>query len=387
MAFGIKYFVLNKSSDWKERSVIDNLHFDEDKLISNANTDKGVYISASFDSLQSENIWHRLRLEANRPQNVVIQLKLYASDSLYSMIPGKTEFGDEEVLIDDYLLDDNVGIDDKIKLFDYLGAKEFENPNDLVLFEFRGRYMWICLEITNYNKNIAKISEIKLEFPGFSFVDYLPQIYRGNDKNSFLSRFLFIFQSLYTDLEDEIDKMPNLFDPIHVNEEFLSWITEWFSIKDRYIWGEEKLRLLLCNAIDLYKIKGTKESIKRIVEIYIGETPIIIEQFEVIENEYYKKSKKHIENLFGNNSYTFSVIIKTDKQITSDMYLELLKIINRFKPIDTICNLVVLNNEIYLDYHCYLGLNSYISPNKSIILNDQNEALTKLIIADSDDLK
>ena len=61
-----------------------------------------------------------------------------------------------------------------------------------------------------------------------------------------------------------------------------------------------------------------------------------------------------------------------------------MRIINRFKPIDTICNLVILNNEIYLDYHCYLGINSYVAGNEKIVLDENDSSSTQLLLVNSD---
>lgn len=386
MDSGTKYFILNQKTEWKKNGIIENLLFNEDSMISNnKNSNNGFYITTSFDSLQEENIWHRLRLEANIPQNAILKLRIYASDSLYTLVPGKTEYGDNKISMDEYLKDVNIAIKDKLRLFDYLEAKEFENPSDLVLFEFKGRYLWICMEFINYNTNVIEINKLKIETMGMSFVEYLPQIYRGRgETDSFLSRFLFIFQSLYTDLNDEIDKIPRIFAPEQVDGKFLNWLAQWFSIEDVYIWGEEKLRILLKNIIELYKIKGTKECIKKVIKIYLGEVPIIVEQFEVADNDLYIKSKENIENLFGDNGYVFTVILKTNKSIEPETYAELMKIISRFKPIDTICNLVVLNNEIYLDYHCYLEVNSYLESNKNIVLDNNEQNATQLLLVNSD---
>ena len=85
---------------------------------------------------------------------------------------------------------------------------------------------------------------------------------------------------------------------------------------------------------------------------------------------YYRSSKEHIENLYGSNKYVFSVIIPTKDPIGPETYAELLRIINMMKPIDSICNLVVLNNEIYLDHHCYLGVNTYTSRSEQIVLEN-----------------
>ena len=44
-----------------------------------------------------------------------------------------------------------------------------------------------------------------------------------------------------------------------------------------------------------------------------------------------------------------------------DDYANVLNIIKNNAPINAVCNLVVLTNNISLGCHCYIGLNSYIS--------------------------
>lgn len=380
MAIGAKSYVLNRRDDWEERSVLYNFAFDGDDLVSqNTSGENAVYISSAFDSMQAETVWHRLRLDADIPQNTQVKVRVYASDSLNAMLPGIVMYGDDPVPFDEHLMRKDIAPAQKIAWFDYLGAKVFENPSDVVLYQFTGRYLWICIETISYSEEIARFKNLKIEFPRMCFVEYLPQIYRGGiDKNTFLSRFISVFQSLYIDLEDKIDNIPQMFDPKTVDPQFLTWLTEWFSIKDNYLWETEKLREILDNAVRLYKIKGTKQAISEIVKLYVGVEPIIVEQFDVVNNDYYDRCKEHIEKLFGKNSYTFSVIVKPDKTITSEEYVELIRVINSFKPIDSICNLVILNSEMYLDHHCYLGINSCAAQNQYIVL-DENTTRPNLV--------
>lgn len=376
MASGTKYFILNRSSDWQENSFIENLDFKDDMMVSKDDTsENGLYISSSFDSGNVETVWHRLRLDLESPQNTQVRIKIYANDSLEIDIPDGIDYGNSSLMmLDEYLLNEDIPSATKLNVLNEIGAKTFDNPSDLVLYEFTGRYLWICIETISYSDEITKIKKLKLEFPRISFVDYLPQIYRGGtDKNTFLARFISIFQSIYVDFEDRIDRMPMMFDPQKVDSEFLEWLTDWFLIKNSYIWSEEKLRDLLRKCVTIYKKKGTKKALQQMIEMYIESTPIIVEQFSVVDNDYYRNSKEHIQSLFGSNQYTFSVIINTDDNITSETYVELLRIINMMKPIDSICNLVILNNEIYLDHHCYLGINTYASKSENIVLENNSE--------------
>ena len=128
-------------------------------------------------------------------------------------------------------------------------------------------------------------------------------------------------------------------------------------------------------------MKGTKRSISKIVEEYLGIEPVIVEQFDVKNNMYYHSNKEIVEKLYGDNGYVFTVMIPQAHVKDSETYTELLRIINSVKPIDSICNLVVLNDQMYLDSHCYLGINSFITKNEKLILNKNRDA-NNLVIQD-----
>lgn len=383
MASGAKYFILNRESDWIQSGILKNLDFKDDSLVFRSKDgDSGVYISKPFDSLQMGTIWHRLRLNVVLPGSASYKIKIYASDTPEVRLPekerNKSLIGD----INEYLEDDSIDIGRKIDLFDFIGAKSYESPTDILLYEFKGRYLWICLEIVSYENELSFINSLKLEFPRVSFIDYLPEIYRkGEKEDSFLARFLGIFQSVYVDIEDEIDCVALKFDADRTSKDFLNWIASWLSIEDASIWGEKRLRKLIKESVKIYKMKGTKKAVAKIVREYIGIEPIIIEQFDVKENMYYYKQKDVVERLYGDNGYIFTVLIPQAHVKDTETYVELLKIINSVKPVDSICNLVILTDQIYLDNHCYIGMNSFITKNENLALDLKQRDTNNLFIS------
>lgn len=384
MASGAKSFVINRESDWRSGSIISNVGFNDDVLVSQNNGENGVYISEAFDSGQYETIWHRLNINMRIPGGGVVNIRMYASDSEDILIPSSNEKGLSKVNMNDFIKDKNTDINRKIDVLDYIGAQKYENTNDLLMFNLKGRYLWLCIEIINYERERVRIDSVKIEFPRVSFVDYLPDIYKENSPpDSFLARYLGIFQSMYVDLEEKIDNTPIQFDTEKTNKDFLNWIADWLSIKNASIWGEKKLRTLIKESVKIYKMKGTKASIAKIVKEYAGIEPIIVEQFDIKDNEYYNKCKKQIENLFGDNGYVFTVILSNDYISDTQEYIELLKVIRSVAPIDSICNLVVLTNKIYLDHHCYVGMNSYISQNHEMIIGEKSKDTTTLMLIDA----
>ena len=54
---------------------------------------------------------------------------------------------------------------------------------------------------------------------------------------------------------------------------------------------------------------------------------------------------------------------------SSDEYAKLYRVIEKFKPVDAICNLVFLENVMILGRHCYLGVNSRIGRSEELVLD------------------
>lgn len=382
MASGAKSFVVNRVSDWQNKSVIKNLNFKDDKMVYGCtNGESGIYISSAFDSMQKETVWHRLRLKVNMPPGAIYKLRLYASDTPAVKIPSANESGHVVVNLNDYLHDDKIDIVRKIDTLEYVGCKVYQTYTDVLLNDLTGRYLWVSIEALSGESGEISFESMKIEFPKVSFTEYLPEVYRQNQaSDSFLERFVGIFQSIYVDVEDEIDYTPINFDCERAPVDFLRWIADWMSIKDITVWGEDKLRQVIKNAIKIYKMKGTKRAVAKIVQEYTGVEPIIVEQFDVKENMYYDKQKKVVENLFGDNGYVFTVMLPQAAVKDSETYASVLKIISSVKPIDAICNLVVLNDRINLDHHSYMGMNSFITKNEELVLDTNLFDVNNLVV-------
>ncbi len=388
MASGAKYFILNRESDWTDGSILKNLEFEDDKLVFNSQGESGIYMSAPFDSMQRGTIWHRLRMDIDLPNTATCKIRAYASDTPEILLPSLEVGKRPRIDLNEYLSDYSIDTNSKIDLFDYIEAKIYENPKDILLFGLKGRYLWICIEIISYEEEPVSISSMKIEFPQVSFVDYLPEVYRKNSEaDSFLSRFIGIFQSMYVDLEDDIDYIALKFDADRTTKDFLSWMSEWLSIKDASVWGEKRLRHLIKESVKIYKMKGTRKAVSKIVQEYAGIEPTIVEQFDIKNNALYEQQKEMVENLFGDNGYVFTVMIPEAYVKDTETYVELMRIINSVKPIDSICNLVVLSDQMRLDHHCYMGINSFITKNEELTLDKKQKDISNLIISQEKDYK
>ena len=112
-----------------------------------------------------------------------------------------------------------------------------------------------------------------------SFCEFLPGIYRTAiyDGHTYLRDFLWIVRHLFDSVAQEVDRIPELFDPYTTPENFLPWLAGWIGFVLDEDWPEGKKRYLLRHAMDYYRIRGTIKGLKLFLSIFVGVEPEIIE--------------------------------------------------------------------------------------------------------------
>ncbi len=100
-----------------------------------------------------------------------------------------------------------------------------------------------------------------------SYLQYLPVIFH---ENSFLSRFLQIFELIWEPLEQRQDLIALYFDPRTCPARFLVWMAEWFGLHLREGWSEARLRALLAEGIEMHRWFGTRYGLERMIETCAG---------------------------------------------------------------------------------------------------------------------
>ena len=107
-----------------------------------------------------------------------------------------------------------------------------------------------------------------------AYLRHLPMLYRSDD---LLSRFLMLFESFWSPLEQQIDNLWLYFDPRFTPADFLPWLASWLDLVLDEHWPEEKRRRLLRAAASLYRKRGTRRGLQEYLEIYTDVRPRIIE--------------------------------------------------------------------------------------------------------------
>lgn len=114
--------------------------------------------------------------------------------------------------------------------------------------------------------------------PGLSthstrLLNFLPGIYHTD----FMSRFLALFESILIPIEWNVDNFDLFLDPGTTTRDFLPWLANWFALTFDSTWSDAQRRTLLKEAYRIYARRGTRGALSRILEIYTGRKPEIID--------------------------------------------------------------------------------------------------------------
>ncbi len=110
--------------------------------------------------------------------------------------------------------------------------------------------------------------------PVSAYVRDLPIIFHDN---AFLAHFLLIFESIWEPLEQRQDHIAMYVDPHTSPASFLSWLGGWLDLSFVAHWPESRSRRLVAEAMDLYRWRGTRYGLVRMIEVCTGLTPQIAE--------------------------------------------------------------------------------------------------------------
>jgi len=322
---------------------------------------RGTYTSKCIDSKEQNTRWYRFMLEGSFPSGTKVEFRYHISEKLLQEKELK-ELPESEW---------EEGLPGS-------SAVQGEEKRDaLFLTKQEGRYLWFRIILTGTEKLSPVISSITIFFPKFSYLDYLPSVYRDDSANrDFLDHFLAIFESLFLEIDFKIDYLSKWFDAAGTPPEFLEWLGSWVGAdrgreesSARKKVPEAKQREFISRAVSLYRERGTREGLENLIFFYTGKKPIIIENLPVSCKEeksgnesikenllYFPPEASLLNRLFGGEGFSFVVLFK-EKLEKAD--LELIRdIIEEEKPAHTTYKIKVLEPWFYLDGYTYLGINT-----------------------------
>lgn len=349
MALQTGFFVINKESDYL-RSGKHNVEAVENRLLIEGGFKTGIFYSRIFDSREKENVWHRLVIK-REPENVGnFNVTVYSSEA------DTISFGGEIFRIEKIIADESMAAEKKDEIFAAYEKSFGHNPSDMLLHMVKGRYLWIRIVMYEDTRGLPFfLSGIRIYYTKNTFLKYLPDIYSKDLQSaSFTERYLGIFQNIYQDMSEQIYSAPGFMQVYGAKREELIRLSEWLGFTDSYVWSDEKLKWLIMNAAWLNSVRGTRQYIEKLVEIYTGTKPYIAEYEEYCSNSF-------MTGLYGENPFIVTIIIESDGVKDDEDYRVLCGIVQKNMPVCMEAEIIVLNKYILLGKHSYLGINSYLS--------------------------
>ncbi len=373
----LKYFILNNAYEFG-RGICENMEVDGSMLRFSSEKMSGIgrFMSRVFDSGDRGTIWHRLLIDMENCSADELHITVFASEQREFTYEGAT------FTISEVFRDKGLSIEKKAQMFKPFEKRRINGARDALLHDVSGRYLWIYIEVFGISEKPAIIRNIRLYLPAESWIDRLPQIYRKSDREEkFLERYLGIFQTLYEEVEDEIDRISDIFDPECTESGFLEWLAEWLDISDCSVWEEQKLRRLLLSAVSLYRGRGTRESLSKAIELYTGEPPFIIEGFSLREHIGTPVYERTLVPMYGNDPYKVFILVRSTVIRTENDKDIISRIAREMMPVTVDFELKVLEPYIFLDQYSYLGINTFLGKPGNAAL-DGRSRITFSVIGD-----
>ena len=319
----------------------------------------GVYISELFDSGEVGSQWHRLVLDCEIPDTSRILIQTYTSDRAIE---------DSEVDELEWSVTMLVSTDENSRL-----------PEVLIQSE-AGRYLRVRLELLGDGFTSAKINNIQVFGPRNSSLRYLPAPFHQDPESAyFLDRMLSYFDTVQEEVSFLIRDFTRYLDPSSVPAgDFLSWLGEWFDWQFLAQWPDELRREMIQRSIEFYKLRGTLEGIRLMLQWHTGlnaEQPQIIEHFRLREYERLQQRRPYtamqgIATLFvaekplvppsDSIDHCFTVVLP-DSVVPDQESADLIRqLINAQKPAHTSYQLRVFHQGVRIGKQSSIGVDMWI---------------------------
>ncbi len=145
-----------------------------------------------------------------------------------------------------------------------------------------GRYLWIQLVLRGTRQVSPRVRALRAERPGHALLEALPRGWSRDEGDAgFLQRLLAPAEGMLHELDERADRRAVLADPRATPSANLDWLASFAGIALDRRWPEQARRTLIAEAYGLYRRRGTKDALLRVLAIYLGYQPTLIESWQV----------------------------------------------------------------------------------------------------------
>lgn len=348
----LRYFVFNKKRDYESGFRMGMKLTERGIALEEGVSESGIFISRLLDSGEDGNQWHRAVIQSSGYGDDSIRFYFYCSDEDSVMADGSVRQWEEVIRSSE------ISAEKKHRLMEPYLVHIVQNPQDVMLYHARGRFLWMEIQLFCQAGFLPEICHMKIYAGNRSFLSYLPMIFQTGGREDFLARFLGMFEAVYQDMEERIEASARQLDPMAAEPEFLSWMAKWVGISNAHLWQEKKLRLLLEGIVRKNLIRGTREYVEHMIATFTGERPFILEYGEMEAYRGNEKAYTSLTQFYAHGPYDVNVLVREVAVPSLREQHALKKMIEDMKPAHIRIHLMIMRPGIYLGQNVYVGVNS-----------------------------
>ncbi|HST47796.1 phage tail protein [Jatrophihabitans sp.] len=161
---------------------------------------------------------------------------------------------------------------------DAAGFATYETP----VLAAPGRYLWVQLLLRGTERVSPRVRALRVERPGHDLLTALPRSWSRDDGDAdFLQRMLAPAEGMLHELDEWAERRAVLVDPRATPSSALDWLAGFAALTLDQRWPEPARRTLVAEVYPLYRRRGTKAALLRILEIYLGYPPQLVEAWQL----------------------------------------------------------------------------------------------------------
>lgn len=364
MAAGMQYSIKNNRL---KRAMCQGIRIEGDAVTTAPSEAQHLLILDALDSATEDCPWGRLCFDGQFDSDTVYYIYVFAQNEKRFLHDGEIQE------IDAFMKNPDVSFSMKKEFMKLAGVQRFINKQDVLLYDIKGRYLWIVIEVLGEGK--GRVSRLKVQSPGDNFMQAFPEVYQNY--GDFFHRYISIFSTIYNEFQEQIDNRYQLLDLEQASKELLNQYAEWLGliVQGEFL-SEEALRTLIKDAYLLNKYKGTRRAVERICEIILGEKPIIVEK-NSLSGYTREEDDRMVNRLYGNSVHDVTLLITG--YVDEKKRAQLLYLLKQFKPIRTRLRIVLLQKTGILDGYSYMDMNARTFEQKIGAL-DEHQLMDGMII-------